>query len=150
MIGLVANSRQVFDYLDPILIYISLWIDCLFENCSMFHLAFVAGSLQGHWWGFISRNYVVWPIFFLTNVFIALKGTHSFIFISISFSCINIRFLNIFINNLNSTDTCSLLINTWHDRHLLDWWPGNGCAWKPSTSDRRAVRCCPFFYDKLM
>ena len=24
-------SRQVFIYLDPILIYISLWIDCLFE-----------------------------------------------------------------------------------------------------------------------
>ena len=42
----------------------------------MFPLAFVAGSLQGHWWGFISRNYVVWPIFFLMNVFIALKGTH--------------------------------------------------------------------------
>ena len=42
----------------------------------MFHLGFVAGSLQGHWWGFISRNYVVWPIFFLTNVFIALNGIH--------------------------------------------------------------------------
>ena len=42
----------------------------------MFPLAFVAESLQGHWWGFISRNYVVWPIFFLMNVFIALKGTH--------------------------------------------------------------------------
>ena len=42
----------------------------------MFLLAFVARSLQGHWWGFISRNYVVWPIFFLMNVFIALKGTH--------------------------------------------------------------------------
>ena len=42
----------------------------------MFPLAFVAGSLQGHWWGFISQNYVVWPIFFLMNVFIALKGTH--------------------------------------------------------------------------
>ena len=37
---------------------------------------FLAGSLQGHWWGFISQNYVVWPIFFLMNVFIALKGTH--------------------------------------------------------------------------
>ena len=45
----------------------------------MFPLAFVAGSLQGHWWGFISRNYVVWPIFFLMNVFIALKGTHFWI-----------------------------------------------------------------------
>ena len=42
----------------------------------MFPLAFVVGSLQGHWWGFISRNYVVWPVFFLMNVFIALKGTH--------------------------------------------------------------------------
>ena len=51
------------------------------QNCSMFPLAFVAGSLQGHWWGFISRNYVVWPIFFLMNVFIALKGTHFVIFI---------------------------------------------------------------------
>ena len=43
---------------------------------SMFPLAFVAGWLQGHWWGFISQNYIVWPTFFLTNVFIALKGSH--------------------------------------------------------------------------
>ena len=42
----------------------------------MFPLAFVAGWLQSHWWGFISRNYVVWPTFFLMNVFIALKGSH--------------------------------------------------------------------------
>ena len=31
MIGLDSYSRQVFIYLDPILIYISFWIDCLFE-----------------------------------------------------------------------------------------------------------------------
>ena len=31
MIGLDSYSRQVFIYLDPLLIYISLWIDCLFE-----------------------------------------------------------------------------------------------------------------------
>ena len=31
MIGLDSYSWQVFIYLDPILIYISLWIDCLFE-----------------------------------------------------------------------------------------------------------------------
>ena len=31
MIGLDAYSKQVFTYLGPILIYISLWIDCLFE-----------------------------------------------------------------------------------------------------------------------
>ena len=42
----------------------------------MFPLAFIAGWLQGHWWGFISRNYVVWPTFLLMNVFVALKGSH--------------------------------------------------------------------------
>ena len=47
----------------------------------MFPLAFVAGWLQGHWWGFISRNYVVWPTFFLMNVFIALKGSHFWFYI---------------------------------------------------------------------
>ena len=31
MIGLDLYSRQFFIYLDPILIYISIWIDCLFE-----------------------------------------------------------------------------------------------------------------------
>ena len=31
MIGLDSYSRQVFNYLDPILIYYSLWIDCLSE-----------------------------------------------------------------------------------------------------------------------
>ena len=31
MIGLDSYSRQVFTYLDPILIYISLLIDCIFE-----------------------------------------------------------------------------------------------------------------------
>ena len=64
-------------YLDPVLIYISLWIDCLFEirKIAVFLLAFIAGWLQGHWWGFISRNYVVWSTFLLMNVFIALKGS---------------------------------------------------------------------------
>ena len=52
--------------------------DCLFEirKIAVFPLAFIAGWLQGHWWGFISRNYVVWPTFLLMNVFIALKGSH--------------------------------------------------------------------------
>ena len=31
MIGLDSYSRQVFIYLDPILIYINHWIVCLFE-----------------------------------------------------------------------------------------------------------------------
>ena len=31
MIGLDSYSKQVSIYLDSILIYISLWIDCLFE-----------------------------------------------------------------------------------------------------------------------
>ena len=46
------------------------------QNCSMFPLAFVAGWLQDHWWGFVGWNYVVWPTFLLMNVFIALKGSH--------------------------------------------------------------------------
>ena len=70
MIDLDSYSRQVFIYLDSILIYISLWIDRLFK------IRKIAGCLQGHWWGFISRNYVVWPSFFLMNVFMALKGSH--------------------------------------------------------------------------
>ena len=31
MIGLDSYSRQVFIYLDPILIYLILWINCVFE-----------------------------------------------------------------------------------------------------------------------
>ena len=50
----------------------------------MFPLAFVAGWLQGHRWGFFSRNYVVWPTFFLMNVFIALKGSHFWFYICIA------------------------------------------------------------------
>ena len=78
MIGLDSYSRQVFIYLDLILSYISLWIDCLFEirKIAVFPLAFIAGWLQGHWWGFISRNYVVWATFLFMNVFIALKVSH--------------------------------------------------------------------------
>ena len=38
------------------------------QNCSMFPLAFVAGWLQGHWWGFISRNYVVWPTLWMFSL----------------------------------------------------------------------------------
>ena len=66
--GLDSYSRQLFIYLDPNFIYISLWIDCVFEIHKFavcFPLAFVARSLQGHWWEFIIRNCVVWPIHFL-------------------------------------------------------------------------------------
>ena len=50
MIGLDLYSRQVFNYLDPILIYISLSIDCLFEIrkiavCFLFFWL----SLPGHY-----------------------------------------------------------------------------------------------------
>ena len=89
MIGLDSYSRHVFIYLDPILIYISLWIDCLFEirKIAMFPLAFIAGWSQGHWWGCISRNYVVWPTFLLMNVFIALTGSH-FWFLSVGYGLV--------------------------------------------------------------
>ena len=71
------------------------------QNCSMFPLAFVAGSLQGHWWGFISRNYVVWPIFFLMNVFIALKGTHFWILFIQFKSCLG-QFESFLVNFIDS------------------------------------------------
>ena len=66
---LFGNLFDLYQSLNRLLIWNS-------QNCSMFPLAFVAGWLQGHWWGFISRTYVVWPTFFLMNVFIALKGSH--------------------------------------------------------------------------
>ena len=46
---LMKENKLLFYYLDPILIYISLWIDCLFEirKIAVFPLAFVVGSLQG-------------------------------------------------------------------------------------------------------
>ena len=51
------------------------------QDCSVFPLAFVAGWLRGRWWGFVSRNYEVWPTFFFMNVFIALKVSNFLIFI---------------------------------------------------------------------
>ena len=84
IIDLDSHSRQHLIYLDPILIYISHRIDCLFEihnTAACFPLTFVAKSLQGHWCGFFSRNLEVWPIYFPTNVFTAIKGTHFCIFI---------------------------------------------------------------------
>ena len=81
----------------------------------MFPLAIVAGWLQGHWWGFISRNYVVWPTFLLMNVFIALKGSHFwFLFEYSLFYC---KFCTrhmklILMGNVNCQD-----LNTW--THLV-------------------------------
>ena len=46
MIGLDSYSRQLLIYLDPILIYISLWIDCLFEICKI-AVCFLWLSLPG-------------------------------------------------------------------------------------------------------
>ena len=89
MIGLDSYSRQGLNYLDPILIYISLWIDCLFENpklqyvSSVFRCQVITGSMMS----FFSPNYVSWPIFFLMNVFIALKGTHFWFWFSRLMEC---------------------------------------------------------------
>ena len=80
----------------------------------MFPLAFVVRSLQGHWWGFISRNYVVWPIFFLMNVFIALKGTH-FLFLFepwLSF------YFNVWELSLKILDSISYLLLNFRVTHL--------------------------------
>ena len=48
MIGLGSYSGQVFNYLDPILIYINLWIECLFENPEI-AVCFHWLSLPGHY-----------------------------------------------------------------------------------------------------
>ena len=47
MIGLDSYSRQAFNYLYPIVIYISLWIDCLFEIRKV-AVHFFWLSLPGH------------------------------------------------------------------------------------------------------
>ena len=49
MIGLDSYSKQVFIYLDPILIYISLWIDCPFEIRKI-AVCFLWLSLPGDDW----------------------------------------------------------------------------------------------------
>ena len=54
----------------------SFRLQCLFYIYKTLNFGLNGRSLQGHWWGFISRNYVVWPTFLLMNVFIALKGSH--------------------------------------------------------------------------
>ena len=48
MIGFDSYSGQVFNYLDPVLIYISLWIDCLFEIRKI-AVYFLWTSLPGHY-----------------------------------------------------------------------------------------------------
>ena len=48
MIGLDSYSSQVFNYLEPMLIYISLWIDCLFEIRKI-AVCFIWLSLPGYY-----------------------------------------------------------------------------------------------------
>ena len=60
-------------------------------------------SLQSHWWGFISRNYLVWPISFLMNVFTALKGTYFFIFICETWLILKQLWLHILSLNIDSS-----------------------------------------------
>ena len=73
MIGLDSYSRLVFNYLDPILIYISLWIDCLFEIRKI-AVCFLWLLLPGHY-RVTNEAYIVWPIFFLMNSLL-LKELH--------------------------------------------------------------------------
>ena len=48
LIGLDSYSRQISNYLDPILIYISLGIDCLF-GIRKIAVCFLWLSLPGHY-----------------------------------------------------------------------------------------------------
>ena len=97
MIGLDSYSRQVFIYLDPILIYISLWIDCLFEIRKI-AVCFLWLSLPGDYR--VTDEALLaetTPTFFLMNGFIALKGSHFwfYIFFPIISSCQYSLFKNI-------------------------------------------------------
>ena len=65
---------------------LSQWI-CINKGFWMYNIWMVT---QYYWWGFISRNNVVWPIFLLMNVFIALKGTHFWILHSLDYT-VNIK-----------------------------------------------------------
>ena len=62
--------------------YFSLWIDCLFEIRKIavcFLWLSLPGDCRVNDEALLARNYVVWPTFFLMNVFIALKGSHFWI-----------------------------------------------------------------------
>ena len=83
MIGLDSYSRQVFIYLDSILIYISLWIDCLFEICKI-AVCFLWLSLPGDY-KVTDEALLAETTFFLMNVFIALKGSHFWFYIWIPY-----------------------------------------------------------------
>ena len=48
IVGLDSYSGQGFNYLDPILIYISLWINCLFEIIKI-AICYLWLSLPGHY-----------------------------------------------------------------------------------------------------
>ena len=48
MIGLDSYSRQDVNYFDPILLYVNLWIDCLFEIRKI-AVCFIWLSLPGHY-----------------------------------------------------------------------------------------------------
>ena len=65
--------------MDPILIHISLGIDCLF-GISKIAVCFLWLSLPGHYRvtdeTLLAETTQYDPFFFLINVFIALKGTH--------------------------------------------------------------------------
>ena len=54
----------------------------------------------------LAETTVVWPIFFLMNVFIALKGTHFFFIIIINAD------LSILHTDMHTVDSCNLLRTT--------------------------------------
>ena len=78
MAGLDSYSRQVFICLDPILIYVSLSVDCLFEIRKV-AVCFLWLSLPGGCGvagGALLAETAWCDPSFLMNVFIALKGSH--------------------------------------------------------------------------
>ena len=78
MIGLDSYSRQVFNYFDPILIYISIWIDCLFEIRKI-AICFFWLSLPSHYR--VTDEALLGRMTHFLSFFIALNGSHFYSFI---------------------------------------------------------------------
>ena len=108
VISLDSYSRQVYTYLDPVLIYISLWIDCLLERTSMlkarvftnyknliriiwFYIVLTANTCSLH----ENQHYHVWSS--MVYVKQAMASTLLLALVAIVFTPNNVKTISIFI-----------------------------------------------------
>ena len=129
----------------------------------MFPLAFVAGWLQGHGWGFISRNYIVWPTFYLMNVFIALKGSHFWFLLKyfsirceelakLQSSCLYIEIEQIFMFCDENFVMTEMILSVRHSNFFLRTWTVGPQHDKTSKMSVRPAKTqiCPVWSESLL